>query len=324
MEIEYTFYFIRHAFSCANLSKKKATSSSPFSLARKIKYTYYQLLKDPHLANWGILSAAKLRKDYTELIETKRIDNFFCSPLIRTWETAYLLFGSEYIKKFKIAPYVKENAMGPANNAYPYIKNKERFYDFIKYSTEVNMALKIIKNEVKPLKTRYSKIFDKYELPINNKFVLPEYDGDEKKKYRGIYDKSDLNDFICWYINNFKKNTRVICVTHSHSIRNLLKKLIPKRFKNNIDNKNSFNIKKHNAYCYEVKFKIITNKSNDNLSEKLVSIQLYNKGVFIPEKQQTDGLRFACNGLCEISEYGCRLNNESGNIKMIGKMINDL
>ena len=155
MDTEYTFYFIRHAFSCANLSKKKKYKNSPsYSLGRKIKYTYYQLKKDPHLANWGILSAAKLRKDYTELIENKRVDNLFCSPLIRTWETAYLLFGSEYISKFKIGPFIKEGGIGRSNNSYIYNKNKERFYDFIKYSTEVGNTINIIKSESKPLKKK--------------------------------------------------------------------------------------------------------------------------------------------------------------------------
>ena len=98
---------------------------------------------------------------------------------------------------------------------------------------------------------------------------------------------------------------------------------MPKRFKNNIDSKYSFNTKKHNAYCYEVKFKM-KKECNKNVYDKLVSIKLFNKGVFIPEKEEAAGLRFACNGLCDISESGCRLDNETGNIKTMEKMINKL
>ena len=323
MSAVYSFYFIRHAFSCANLSKKKATTSSHFALVRKIKYTYYQLQKDPHLANWGILSVAKLRKEYDRLFYSKKINNMFCSQLIRTWETAYLLFGSDNIEKFKIAPYVKEGAPGPSNNAYLYKKNTERFYDFVEYSTKVSTTLKIIKNEVKPLKTRYSKLFDKYDLSIDHKFKLPEYSGDINKKYSGIYNKADLSAFIIWYINNFKNQPSAICVSHGIAIRGLLKKLMPERFKNNVDHENSYNMRKYNAYCYEVKIRGSINNKSDLLNN-VVSIRLANNGVQIPEKGHINNLRFACNGLCEISDSGCKLYKEENNIETMGEMINSL
>ena len=91
------FYIFRHAYSCTNIIK----------LTSKFKY-YKEYLnktkKEPHITNWGIISATRASKK--KLMKSIKAEEFYVSPLLRTWETAACMFPD--IKIFKIGKYLRE------------------------------------------------------------------------------------------------------------------------------------------------------------------------------------------------------------------------
>jgi len=111
-----TIVFQRHAFSCANLSKKKGRV-----------YSALEDEKDPSLCLYGILSVLSLDRTSTT-VEDKRTPVFegvvFTSQLIRTWQTAILEFacldfqikpGHPKTLSIIISPFIIEGGWGESN-----------------------------------------------------------------------------------------------------------------------------------------------------------------------------------------------------------------
>ena len=117
---KFNFFFVRHAKSCAN-------EQAGLLNLKKLK------LDDPFISNDGILATAVKKSDYDKFFEAyEPIDHYFCSPLIRTWCTAAMLF-TEHISDFEIAPHIREDAVNYTNHPYPYETNVKRFKFFSDY-----------------------------------------------------------------------------------------------------------------------------------------------------------------------------------------------
>jgi hypothetical protein len=114
---KFNFFLVRHAKSCANETE---------SNIKKLN------LDDPFISNDGIWATDSIKKEYDELFRNKNIDHYFCSVLIRTWCTAWMLF-RKYISDFQIAPHLRESSTGYTNQPYPYATNVKRFAFFKKY-----------------------------------------------------------------------------------------------------------------------------------------------------------------------------------------------
>jgi len=101
---EKTYIVHRHGFSCANLAKKSYTSFGKFFMG-----SYYNL-NDPSLTLDAIVDILSTNFD----IKSKNY--FVCvSPLIRTWQTAILIYFSLGKKEgivpkttLLVTPYIKE------------------------------------------------------------------------------------------------------------------------------------------------------------------------------------------------------------------------
>jgi len=114
---KFNFFLVRHAKSCANETE---------SNLKKLD------LDDPFISNDGIWATDSIKKEYDDLFKNKNIDHYFCSVLIRTWCTAWMLF-RKYISDFQIAPHLRESSTGYTNQPYPYATNVKRFAFFKKY-----------------------------------------------------------------------------------------------------------------------------------------------------------------------------------------------
>ena len=117
---QFNFFFVRHAKSCAN--EQMGLSGH----LKKLK------LDDPFISNDGIFATIAKQNDYREFFKQYEADHYFCSPLVRTWCTAAMLFPN-HISDFEIAPHLRENASGYVNHPYPYETNVQRFGFFSKY-----------------------------------------------------------------------------------------------------------------------------------------------------------------------------------------------
>ena len=99
-----TFYFVRHGYSCANMYADKNKIGSSF------KEVFGSGIKDPHLTNLGIIGSMMSGRYINDKLKDVTFDNCYCSPLIRTWETAACMF-SDITDSFTVAPYLKEFAI---------------------------------------------------------------------------------------------------------------------------------------------------------------------------------------------------------------------
>lgn len=110
-------YWIRHLHSCANMLE--SIGGRDIKLVQALKTTHVEnitertrLAPNPHVTSFGIshaLGSTLHSKNLTQLIQP---DLICASQLIRTWETAYLLF-LQYFQKDKdtplyIVPYIGE------------------------------------------------------------------------------------------------------------------------------------------------------------------------------------------------------------------------
>lgn len=135
-----TYIVHRHGFSCANLAKKAYSSVGKFFMG-----TYYDL-NDPSLTLDAIVDI--LSTDF----EIKSENDFVCvSPLIRTWQTAILIYfslenGGGVIPKttLLVTPYIKEKGNDGENMPLDIRLQLEKMDMFF------NMLLYIKKTVAKP------------------------------------------------------------------------------------------------------------------------------------------------------------------------------
>lgn len=302
----FVFHFIRHADSCSAEYQRQATGY--FKTFKKLinkQKSGFEI--EPFISDQGIQDCTKSKTKYDELFKNFKISNYFCSCLQRTWDTAFLLFGEENIKKFMVAPYLREDTTSPSNFPVSYNENVYRFNFFKEY--------------VKKLNNPSNQQSNKNRQNSNN---CPRYSGDGSVLYPPIYYESDLDKFILWYIENFKllnrcnnktnktnKDIHVVVVCHSHIIQEFVKKRMSfQKFKDDDKIKDIVEIrdfesyfKKYFNYCIDVEIDYnvsqntkpeVVNKYNENYNKSFAlyegsknsnSLQTNNKTKNITSQQ---------------------------------------
>ena len=188
---KFNFFFVRHAKSCAN-------EQSGLLNLKKLK------LDDPFISNDGIFATIEKQNEYDEFFKNYDVDHYFCSPLIRTWCTAAMLFPN-HISDFEIAPHLREDAyFNYSNHPYPYETNVQRFRFFSDY--------------VETLTDGKTKTIDVPGYALMNK-AFADYGSD-------FVDQKGIELFMQWYIKN--ENTlgrtnsqirNVVVTCHSESLK---------------------------------------------------------------------------------------------------------
>ena len=297
---KFVFYFIRHAESCSNQQQTK--SERYFS---KLKEFNSGSEIEPFISDKGILDCNQKKSIYTDEFK-KNISNYFCSCLQRAWNSGYLLFGKDYIEKFMIGPYLREDADSPSNLPVLYNENVWRFNFFKEYANKLIEHVGALKNspnssanQSQPNSANQSQPNSASQPQPNsvnssqknrqNSRKCPRYSGDGSALYPPIYYESDLDKFILWYIENFKllnkcnnsnKEIKVVVVCHSHIIQEFVKKRMSvDKFNEELKNKNINNItnyedyfKKYFNYCISVNVEYNTSQNT-----KKEIINKYNK-----------------------------------------------
>ena len=179
-------YFVRHGYSCSNLLEH----------SEKIKFLSETILsdkkyKDPHLTNWGIFSsilAGKFLK--SNKFDGVKFDKIYCSPLIRTWETASCMFSDKYTEA-EVAPYLREKSKiennreaGQLTKSEDEIENLsilfQEFIDEMEKGGVSNGKIMIMKKEIEKNK-RYNIIQNCHILEEKLKELKKDGDTDNKK-----------------------------------------------------------------------------------------------------------------------------------------------
>ena len=282
--ITHTFYFVRHGYSCANYAKDL---NNRFTRYLDTKFD----LRDPHLTDYGIIGSIDggNKINNNKLSELKSIKKIYVSPLIRTWETAFLMFnGLE--EKCKVAPYLKETNFGAPiietrdNKPLSYEENKKRFNEFKKHLDKNTFKFK-------PPNT-----LTNYLNEIKQKKTFPSFD--EKKNYDDKYlGKGDINKFIRWVINedDKKPKEKYIVVAHGNIIREFLKKYTDDSKKKTIDK-----YTKNNNFI----FKVDLNYNIELKDYSISRIELIAEGVKKPDEHIGDDIKKQENqySLCKKKE----------------------
>jgi len=258
-----TFYVIRHGYSCANMQQHK-------------KYYISQTtVKDPHLSKWGIIGSLIEGHRLKRILKNVHIDESFCSPLIRTWETAICMI-PPICKNHDIfiAPYMKEKSstITTLDNVYnSYDKNQKKLIDF-------NNFLKKIDNE-NPHNLFDSKYLNKLKI-----HKLEDYSKDNKYSVEGSLEK-----FIKWYIedymhNDIRNSKNILVFTHSGLIKSFIKKHKKDLIETGI-------FKSNNNYCISIEIMV-------NHPTKYY-IKVVTKGFPKPSKEEIKLLTPLCTPLCK-------------------------
>jgi hypothetical protein len=297
---KFVFYFIRHAESCSNQQQTK--SERYFS---KLKKFNSGSEIEPFISDKGILDCDEKKSIYTDEFK-KNISNYFCSCLQRAWNSGYLLFGKDYIEKFMIGPYLREDADSPSNLPVLYNENVWRFNFFKEYANKLIEHVGALKNspnssanQSQPNSANQSQPNSASQPQPNsvnssqknrqNSKNCPRYSGDGSALYPPIYYESDLDKFILWYIENFKllnkcnnsnKEIKVVVVCHSHIIQEFVKKRMSvDKFNEELKKKGINDItkyedyfKKYFNYCISVNVEYNTSQNT-----KKEIINKYNK-----------------------------------------------
>ena len=97
---ETEIYWTRHLFSCAN------------SLTDANKKEISSVAGNPHVSNIGLLHGINIMKDKKYFNDKNKIDLIICSQLIRTMETASIMFSEYYSPEYPIivAPFINEES----------------------------------------------------------------------------------------------------------------------------------------------------------------------------------------------------------------------
>lgn len=256
-----TFYFVRHGYSCHNLTTEKM--GVDFRRFFRGKHT------DPHLSNWGILasilSGINLEKKIT------KISDIFVSPLLRTWETALCMFGN-FTKNIKVAPYLREEShfgiYSYASSPRDFAENQLLFSNFKLHLVENDTTFTdIISNN--------AKIKNKIKQIINSRIVLS-----KNLNLNNYESPGDLTKFVKWCVANNKKSRNILAVAHGKLLGNYYKSLTGENYVNNNN-------------------KIIKSVYNYSLTKGLTlkSIDIFYEGTMGPTKEELKKIKTVCS-LC--------------------------
>lgn len=280
-------YITRHCLSCNNIN------AGSYILGQYKDF-------EPHLSNQGIMDCLNFERFKKE--PYKNVNTIYVSPLIRTWETAIILYQKPQNKEpltLIIAPYLKEHTKKKfiieiQRGNYP-ISIKENIKQFIiflntmkelvknkniKANLPNNIIIKIPKN-----KNEINNLENWHEIIINN--TNQEYKLEEtktktertipssilKSKKEYYLENGDINKFIKWIkINKIKTNIHVV----SHS---KVMKAFSYEKKINIDK-----VKTNNAWTLiidENKSNILYKSGIDTNIKKAKKNEESNKGLSI-------------------------------------------
>jgi hypothetical protein len=147
LNMKKTYIIQRHGFSCANLQKVKDKKQNEGKWYAKINPSLHGRVEDPSLTAYGI---------YSLLREEDRPKGFtgtvYGSSLLRTWQTALLVYGKFGPLKIIVSPYIKEKHgfVGDLSNMpLPFEQQMAQMRQFMQFLAEIDnpIAKKIIDNE---------------------------------------------------------------------------------------------------------------------------------------------------------------------------------
>jgi len=148
LNMQKTYIIQRHGFSCANLQKAKDKKKNRGVWHAKLTNpSLHSRVEDPSLTAYGI---------YSLLREEERPDKYggtvYGSSLLRTWQTAIVVYGKYGPCKIVVSPYIKENhgsALDLSNFPLPFEQQMaymEQFMQFLK-GIDHPIAREIIRHE---------------------------------------------------------------------------------------------------------------------------------------------------------------------------------
>lgn len=283
----YNFHFIRHLMSCNNITEGK------------IEFGGKDF--DPSGTMYGIIETIVLSKNSKEF-SSKEV---YVSNLIRTWITAFLLYGTNNndILKLFVSPYLKEKHETFKRGNYPKdiaytVKKFEFFLQKLKTYAESNEPM-----------FEYLRVDWYNSLPKSLHIILPDETGklsqtilyikDENNLYKiknfcnikdtvgpisnnkQYLETGDLKKFMKWFTQNvFIKNTSLVhVVTHSQVMQSYLLSQF------NYDlNKESETNQKASEVRHSNSWRFITNLQTDLLPTLVSGVPLKKKEAKNMEK----------------------------------------
>ena len=211
--------------------------------------------KEPHITNWGIISATRASRK--KLMKSIKAEEFYVSPLLRTWETVACMF--PHVKTFKIGQYLREGnklfksqskkeIVGYTNTPGTKKEQLKRFDDFKKHVSTLTDFLS--KKEIKKIQ--------------NTRIIRRNYT--KKDTLKG-----DIDLFI--QKTKFKKK-KILVVCHGNIIQEFMKKYISEKTFKTFRRK----IKKSaNSNLYGIK--VLCDKNKKILSVKIIFYGYSNKKI---------------------------------------------
>ena len=143
-----TYIIQRHGFSCANLQKVKDKKQNEGKWYAKITNpSLHFRVEDPSLTAYGIYSLLRKEERHPAFKGT-----VFGSSLLRTWQTALLVYGKFGPVKIIVSPYIKEKhavALDLSNMPLPFEQQMEIMKQFMQFLAEIDnpIAREIIRHE---------------------------------------------------------------------------------------------------------------------------------------------------------------------------------
>lgn len=141
--VEVELIWIRHGESCSNLISPILSEYSEFINKKKV----IRHIKNSHLSNFGISHIHSI-KEKSDFYQDLNPDLIVCSQLIRTIETAYLLFydklrsgnRNSLLSKFFISPFISEFiSLKMYETPHSPTDTLSRFHQFQSYLADTNL-----------------------------------------------------------------------------------------------------------------------------------------------------------------------------------------
>ena len=240
LPVKTDIYWTRHLFSCAN---------SLANIGKINRVIYRSITSNPHISNVGLIHGEKIMKQ-NNYFSNNKIDLIICSQLLRTIETASIMFSDYYSNKLPIivAPFINEESsigdITKENIPEDYKTTFQKYSQYIDYQNKnkkyiMQFNLEYVDQDGNFINFLDSKETDKWF----NK--TPDY-----KRFIQILDNI-VRNFISRY-NRKIDNSRpfnIVVVSHSQFIfKNIIaKKAIINQDITDLLNKNNKNNAKNNA-----------------------------------------------------------------------------
>ena len=142
-----TYIIQRHGFSCANLQKVKDKKQNEGKWYAKFNPSLHGRVEDPSLTAYGIYSLLRKEEKHPAFKGT-----VFGSSLLRTWQTALLIYGKFGPVRIIVSPYIKEKhgmMLDLSNMPLPFEQQMEQMGQFMEFLAEIDndIAREIIRHE---------------------------------------------------------------------------------------------------------------------------------------------------------------------------------